>query len=283
MTPGFFAALGDRIVMDSPITDEDDASTEPVAVVNEAFAGKVFGKQNPIGQHFGPAPERNAGLYVIVGVAANVEFENDLEQPMYFLPEAQGTHFVDADLENREIGSHDLYNIVVWAPTHPLDLDAQVKKAVADVDPNLVISGVESYAEVIRFPQQQMIATLTLLFGAIGLVLAAAGLYGVTAYGVEQRTSEIGVRMALGADRGSVVALVLRGAFLQVAIGLALGIPAAMGAGSLMANQLYGVRPWDPRVLGGVALVLGMAALVAALLPARRAANVDPMRALRAE
>jgi predicted permease len=283
VTPGFFATLGDRIVTGRPITDEDDASTQPVAVVNEAFAKKFFGKQSPVGQHFGPAPERNAGLYEIVGVAANVEFEHDLEQPMYFLPEAQSTHFDDADLENREIWSHDLYNIVIWAPTHPLDLEAQVRKAVADVDPNLVISGVERYAEVIRFPQQEMIATLTLLFGAIGLVLAAVGLYGVTAYGVEQRTSEIGVRMALGADRGSVVTLVLRGVFLQVAIGLVLGIPAAMGAGSLMASQLYGVRPWDLRVLAAVALVLGVAALVAALLPARRAANVDPMRALRDE
>ncbi len=128
-----------------------------------------------------------------------------------------------------------------------------------------------------------MIASLTWLFGAIGLLLAAVGLYGVTAYGVEQRTSEIGVRMALGADRGSMVALVLRGAFLQLAIGLVLGIPAAIGTGSLIASELYGVSPWDPLVLATVALVLGLAALPAALIPARRAASVDPMRALRSE
>ncbi|HEY1810453.1 MAG TPA: ABC transporter permease [Acidobacteriaceae bacterium] len=283
VTPGFFPALGDRILMGRPISDADDASTHPVAIVNQAFAKKFFGARNPIGQHFGPELEKNAGLYTIVGVAANVEFEHHLDQPMYFLPEAQSTHFDDADLENREVWSHDLYNIVIHAPgaTH---LEAQVKKAIADVDPDLVMNGMESYTEVVRdFPQQSMIASLTWLFGAIGLVLAAVGLYGVTAYGVEQRRSEIGVRMALGADRASVMALVLRGAFLQVAVGLALGIPAAIGTGVLMASQLYGVSPWDPRVLAAVAAVLGAAALAAALLPARRAAGLDPMRALRME
>ncbi|MGA8530584.1 MAG: ABC transporter permease [Acidobacteriaceae bacterium] len=284
VTPGFFSTLGDRIVTGRPITDEDDASTRSVAVVNEAFAKKFFGKESPVGQHFGPAPERNAGMYEIVGVAANVEFENSLEQPMYFLPEAQTTSFDDADLENREIWSHDLFNIVIWAPGRPLNFEAQVKKAVADVDPDLLMYRMETYSEVFRdFPQQNMIASLTWLFGAVGLVLAAVGLYGVTAYRVEQRTGEIGVRMALGADRASVVALVLRGAFLQVAIGLVLGIPAAIGTGFLIASQLYGVRPWDPRVLAGVALILGVAALVAALVPARRAASVDPMGALRSE
>ena len=284
VTPGFFPALGDRILTGRPITGQDTAATQPVAVVNEAFAKKFFGKQSAVGQHFGPAPDTNAGLYTIIGVAANVEFENDPEQPMYFLPEAQTAAFHDADLDNREIQSHDLYNLVIWAPGHPLSFEEQVKAAVADVDPDLVMNDMEPYAQVLRdFPRQNMIASLTGLFGAIGLVLAAVGLYGVTAYGVEQRTSEIGVRMALGADRVSVVALVLRSAFLQVAVGLALGIPAAIATGYLMASQLYGVSPWDPRVLCAVALVLGIAAFVAALLPARRAASVDPMRALRAE
>ena len=115
------------------------------------------------------------------------------------------------------------------------------------------------------------------------LVLAAIGLYGVTAYGVERRTSEIGVRMALGADRLSVLAMVLRGAFGQVGIGLALGIPAAIGAGHLIASQLFGVAPWDLLMLSGATLLLLMAALTAAVVPACRAAKVDPMQALRAE
>jgi len=284
VTPGFFPAIGDRIIVGRSITAEDNASAQPVAVVNEAFAKEFFGRGNPIGQHFGPELERNAGLYTIVGVAANVEFENKPEQPMYFLPEAQSAAFDNADLENREIQSHGLYNLVIWAPGRPLNFAEQVRDAIAEVDPDLVMNGMEPYTDVLGdFPQQTMIVTLTGLFGAIGLILAAVGLYGVTAYAVEQRTSEIGVRMALGARRGSVVALVLRGAFLQVAIGLALGIPAAIGAGSLMASQLYGVQPWDPQVLAAVALVLGLAVLVAALVPARRASSVDPVRALRAE
>jgi len=174
---------------------------------------------------------------------------------------------------------------VIWAPGNFPGLQAEVKRALANADPNLVTYGVQSYSEVIHadFAQQNMIASLTSLFGAVGLVLAAVGLCGVTAYGVEQRTSEIGVRMALGADRGSVVAMVLRGAFSQVGIGLVLGIPAAIGAGHLIASQLFAVRPWDPLILSGAALLLGLAALIAALIPARRAASVDPMQALRAE
>ena len=109
------------------------------------------------------------------------------------------------------------------------------------------------------------------------------GLYGVTAYGVERRTAEIGVRMALGADRASVVEMVLRGAFVQVSVGLALGLPAAIGSGALIASRLFGVRPWDPALLVQAALLLVAATLVAAFIPARRAAGLDPIRALRIE
>jgi len=284
VTPGFFETLGEKIMMGRPIANEDNADARPVAVINEAFARRFFGKENPIGRHFGPAPEKNAGMYEIVGVASNVDF-GDGPQPMYFVPEAQSTHFDDAETEEREIGSHYLSDIVIWAPGNPPGLEVEAKKALADVDPNLVMYGVQSYSEVIQadFAQQNMIASLTWLFGAVGLVLAAVGLYGVTAYGVQQRTNEIGVRMALGADRGSVVAMVLRGAFAQVAIGLALGIPAAIGAGHLITNQLFGVRPWDPLMLSGATLLLGLAALIAAVIPARRATRVDPMVALRYE
>jgi putative ABC transport system permease protein len=284
VTPGFFNILGDKIVTGRPIADEDDAITRPVAVINEAFAKTFFAKENPIGQHFGPVPEKNAGMYEIIGVASDVDFGNG-RQPMYFLPEAQSTHFDEPESQEREVSSHYLYNVVVWAPGNPPGVGVQLKRTLADVDPNLVIYGVQSYSEVIHshFVQQNMIATLTWLFGAVGLVLAAVGLYGVTAYGVEQRTSEIGVRMALGANRGSVLAMVLREAFWQVGIGLALGIPAAIGAGYLLASQLFGVAPWDPLMLSAATLLLGPAALIAAVIPARRAMRVDPMVALRYE
>ena len=149
---------------------------------------------------------------------------------------------------------------MIWAPGNPPGMEERVRKALASVDPNLVLYAVDPYSKVVSadFQQENMIATLTTLFGVLGLVLAAVGLYGVMAYTVEQRTSEIGVRMALGADRGGVVKMVLRGAFSQVGIGLALGIPAAIGAGKLMTDQLFGVKPWDPVMLTLATLLLGL-------------------------
>jgi predicted permease len=284
VTPDFFQSLGDALLMGRLFTSEDNASTRLVAVVNQSFATEFFGKENPLGQEFGLARETNAGMYEIVGVVADVAFGDDPE-PMYFLPEAQSTHFADAETEEREVSSHYLYNVVLWAPGNPPDLGTRVRNVLADVDPNLVVYGVEPYSEVVhaKFAQQKMIATLTWLFGAIGLLLAAVGLYGVTAYGVEQRTNEIGVRMALGANRGSVVVMVLREAFWQVGIGLALGVPAAIGVGYLIASRLFGVTPWDPLMLSGATLLLALAALLACYVPARRAVRVDPMVALRYE
>ena len=150
---------------------------------------------------------------------------------------------------------------------------------------DLPVHSVRPYSDVIHagFAQQSMVASLAWLFGAIGLLLAAVGLYGVAAYGVEQRTREIGVRAALGADRRCVVVMGLRGTLRQLCLGLALGVPAAIGTGHLIASQLFGVTPWDPVMLSGAVLVLGLAALIAAAIPARRAATVSPMQALRAE
>jgi ABC-type antimicrobial peptide transport system permease subunit len=164
-------------------------------------------------------------------------------------------------------------------------MEDRVRKALAGVDPNLVVYGVDPYTKVVSadFRREDMIATLTTLFGVLGLVLAAVGLYGVLAHTVERRTGEIGVRMALGADRGRVVAMVLDGAFRQVGVGLALGLPASIGAGKLMTTQLFGVRPWDPALLTLAALLLGLAALAASLIPAWRAAGVEPMVALRTD
>jgi ABC-type antimicrobial peptide transport system permease subunit len=147
------------------------------------------------------------------------------------------------------------------------------------------VNGVDPYGKVVSadFQQQNMIATLTSLFGLLGLALAAVGLYGVMAYTVEQRTNEIGLRMALGADRKHVVKMILRGALWQIGIGLGLGIPLAVLAGKLMKDQLFGVQPWDPRMLAGAAVLLAVAALIASVAPVRRAAGVEPMVALRIE
>jgi putative ABC transport system permease protein len=284
--PGFFDTIGTQMLAGRTINEDDNGNGRHVAVVNEAFARKFFGNQNPIGRHFGPAPVKNAGAYEIVGVVQNINYVNEgPDRAMYYIPEAQMVHFDQRDLQSGELLSQNLFNIVIWAPGHPANIFMQVKTALAEVDPNLMIYDIQPYTRVIQgvFDQQNMIASLTWLFGAVGLVLAAIGLYGVTAYGVEQRRSEIGVRMALGADRGSVVAMVLRGAFWQVGIGLGIGIPAAIAAGYLMASQLFGVAPWNPLLLAGATVLLGFAALVAAVIPARRAASTDPMQALRGE
>ena len=174
---------------------------------------------------------------------------------------------------------------MIWAPGNPPGLEERVRKALVSVDPNLVLYNVDPYSKILGadFRQETMIATLTTLFGLLGLVLACVGLYGVLSYIVTRRTSEIGVRMALGADRGRVMGMVLGGAFWQVGIGLALGIPAAIGAGRLMTNQLFGLEPWDPVMLTFATLLIGVAALLASLIPAWRAAAVEPMVALRSE
>jgi ABC-type antimicrobial peptide transport system permease subunit len=206
-------------------------------------------------------------------------------RPMFWLPEAQTVAYDDPAYASGEIWSHYLYNIVIWAPGRPPSIEEQVRKALAGVDANLVLYGVDPYTKVVSadFQRENLIATLTTLFGGLGLVLAAVGLYGVLAYTVERRTAEIGVRVALGADRGRVVGMVLRGAFGQVGVGLALGLPAAVAAGRLMSGELFGVQPWDPVMLALATFLLGFAALVASAIPAWRAAGVEPMSALRTE
>jgi predicted permease len=285
--PDFFETIGAKIVLGRPIKEEDTAATRNVAVINEAFARKFFKDQNPIGQHFGTGKIKYSSTYEIVGVASDIRYMTyDYKDPvraMFWVPESQFVQYDDPAYASGEVSSHYLDDIVIWAPGNPPGMEERVRKALASVDPNLVLYGVDPYPQVVAvdFQQEDMIATLTTLFGVLALVLAAVGLYGVMAYTVEQRTAEIGVRMALGADRGQVIKMVLRGAFSQIGIGLALGIPAAIGAGKLMNNQLFGVRPWDPIMLALAALMLGLAALLASVIPARRAASVEPMVALR--
>jgi putative ABC transport system permease protein len=287
--PSFFETIGAQMALGRPITDDDTATTRKVAVINEAFAKRFFKNQNPIGQHFGIDKIKYSATFEIVGVTRDMRYltydYKDPIKPMFWLPEAQTVQYDDTAFQSGEIWSHYLYNIVIWAPGNPPGMEERVRKALLRIDPNFVLYGVDPYSKVVSadFQQENMIATLTTLFGVLGLVLAAVGLYGVMAYTVEQRTSEIGVRMALGADRGDVVRMVLHGAFSQIGIGLALGIPAAIGAGKLMTGQLFGVRPWDPVMLALSTVLLGVAALLATVIPARRAASVEPMVALRSE
>ena len=287
--PGFFDAIGAKVLQGRPITDADTAATRKVAMVNQAFVRRFFKDQNPIGRHFGIDKIKYSATFEIIGVTNDIryltyEYKKPVG-PMFWVPEAQTVQYEDPAFRSGEIWSHYLYNIVIWAPGNQPEIERHVRTALAGVDPDLVLYSVDPYGKVLSadFQQESMIATLTMLFGALGLVLAAVGLYGVLAYTVERRTSEIGVRMALGADRGRVIGMVLGGAFWQVGVGLALGIPAAIGAGVLMTTQLFGVKPWDPVMLTLATLLLGLAGLLASVIPAWRAASVEPMIALRTD
>jgi predicted permease len=287
--PGFFEVIGAKIVLGRPFTEADTNATRKVAVVNQAFAKRFFKDQNPIGQHFGPDKIKYSATYEIIGVTNDIRYMTyDYKQavrPMYWLPETQTVQYDDPAMTSGEIWSHYLYNIVIWAPNSPPGIEERVRKALAGVDPSLVLYGVDPYGKVVHadFQQQNMIATLTALFGVLALVLAAVGLYGVLSYTVERRTGEIGVRMALGADRGRVIGMVLGAALWQLGAGLALGLAGAIGAGRLMANQLFGVEPGNPFMLAAATLLLVLAALLASVIPAWRAAGIEPMTALRTE
>jgi predicted permease len=287
--PGFFETIGAQIMAGRAIMDQDTAATRNVAVINQAFAKRFFKDQNPLGQHFGTGKLKYSANYEVVGVTNDVRYMTygyrRPVRPMFWVPEAQTVKYDDPAFMSGEIWSHHLYNIVIWAPDNPTALDEQVRKALASVDPNLVFYGIDPYSKVLSmdFQRENMIATLTTFFGAVGLALAAIGLYGMLAYTVERRTSEIGVRMALGADRGRVIGMILGGAFLQVGIGLAIGIPGAIGAGKLMTSQLFNVKPWDPFMLTVVTVLLGVATFLASAIPAWRAAAIEPMIALRTE
>ena len=289
VTPDFFSTLDNRIVQGRAIDEHDTKDAPLVAVVNEAFAKKFFKGENPIGKRFGEDEMIHAGDYEIVGVAADMRYLNsgykDADRAMFFVPTLQHTPYTKPNEIEGEKQAHYLENLIVWAPGKPEGLEMQVRKALSSIDPNIPLLDFASYHETLSrdFGQQDMIAKLVLIFGVLALGLAAIGLYGVTSYSVEQRTSEIGIRMALGADRATVLTMVLRSAFLQVGIGLAIGIPGAILAGRAITDQLYAVKPYDPLILSLAVGLLALASLIAAAVPARRAVNVNPTEALRSE
>jgi ABC-type antimicrobial peptide transport system permease subunit len=209
---------------------------------------------------------------------------------MYFLPAWQWAQLPantpKASLyQEFLISTHYMSSLEIETHGTVPDLERRVSSALQQINANLMITRFQTFGQQVNlgFSQQQMIVQLTSLFGLIALALAAIGLYGVTAYAVAQRTSEIGIRMALGANRAHVGKMVLRAAFLQVGLGLLIGLPSAIGAGHLMTAELFGVKAWNPLVLGTTTVILAAVALLAAIMPAQRAASVDPMKALRGE
>jgi macrolide transport system ATP-binding/permease protein len=288
VSPGFLSAIGVPILHGRDLSQQDTAASQQAAVVNQAFVKRFYPKQDPLGQHFGIDYPQYSGSFEIVGVFRDFKMNNprDPARPVFLRPLAQNfSGYKDAPLISGERGSMFIDSIIVNFGAPQQDAEGLLRRTLTSIDPNLTVIDLRSFqAQVLgNFDQERLVARLTSLFGVLALVLASVGLYGVMAYFVVRRTSEIGIRMALGATRSSVVAIVLRGIGVQVGLGLVLGIPAALLAGHLMASQLYGVGSYDPVAFAGAVAVLAVCAVLAGLVPARRAASIDPMQALRTE
>jgi len=284
---GYFETLGQPVVRGRGIETDDTATTRGVAVVNETFAKTFFKGEDPIGRHFGMDEQAYASSFEIVGVVRDVKY-TQLQEPtrsMFFVPLTQTTVYPSEDMRSGEIRSHYIHSIALVYHGSKSTLEPQLRKALAEVDPDIPITDIHTMDERIasNFDQERSVARLAGLFSGLALILAAVGLYGVTAYSVARRTSEIGVRMALGADRLRVVRMVVSGALVQMAIGMVIGIPAALGCARLLSAQLFEVNGWDPQPLIVAVVLIALCALVAAMIPARRAASLDPMQALRAD
>jgi predicted permease len=283
--------LGMRMLRGREFTGADNENTSPVAIVNEAFVRRFFGKnEDPLGQHFGLDLPKYAGTFRIVGIVRDAKFAGFAlsrpARPMFYVPLAQNVDYgPDALLSRIELSTHFVRGVTLETDIPTGTLEPLVKSALADVDPNLTLVNIRTYQEQVelRFDRERAVATLASLFGIVALLLAAVGMYGVTAYGVVRRTAEIGIRMALGADRGKVVRMVLRGASYRVGMGIVVGVPLAVGAGRLISAELYGVTNWDPLALVLAASALAGSAFIAAVIPANRAASISPSSALRTE
>ena len=290
VSANYLQDLGMTILRGRAFTGADNENTAPVAVVNTAFVKRFFhSNEDPLAQHFGLDLPANVGTFRVVGIVRDAKFAGwGLRQParpMFFVPLAQNVNYQDSLMKRIELQSHFIGGIMLLTNASAGTLEPLLTRTLAEVDPNLTINSVRTMQQQVdlTFDQERAVASLAGLFGVVALLLAAIGLYGVTAYTVAQQTHEIGIRMALGADGTSVLQLVLRGAFQRVLTGLVLGLPLAIGAGRLIASQLYGVSFWDPPALTVAATSLAIGAFVAALIPARRAASISPMSALRTE
>ncbi len=257
-------------------------------MVNETFARTFFAGEDPIGQHFGTDSAQYSGMFKIVGVSSDFEMVDGRGEirPLFLRPMTQRfTGYKSADYDAAEKSSMFLNCLIIQFARPQQDAEAMIRTKLAAVDRNLPVFRFGAYDAIVaeNFTQDRLIARLTAGFGVIALILASVGLYGVMSYVVARRTSEIGIRMAIGASRSMIIRMVLRSALAQVIAGLAIGIPASLYAGHLMTSFLYQVNGFDPQALAGAALLLGICAGLAAFIPALRAASIDPMRALRIE
>jgi macrolide transport system ATP-binding/permease protein len=281
----YFDSVGTRVVMGRGIREEDTADAPHVAVVNKEFVRTLFKTgENPIGQHFG-WDQKASGDWEIVGVVEDTAYQSATwkDHLMYFVPLSQRPRSADYPIDKDE----NMYaGAIVLETSRPVpEMEELARKTVSEINPNLSVVRFQTFTAQIaeQFGQDRMLSRLTMLFGGLALLLATLGLYGVTAYGVARRTAEIGIRMALGAKRAMVMAMVMRGAMAQALVGLLLGVPTAMFCVRYVQSQLYEIKALDAWVLGGSVVVLMVAAGMAGWIPAHRAASIDPVQALRVD
>jgi predicted permease len=290
-TPEYFDSVGTHVVMGRGFRSQDTLNGPPVAVVNQEFVKQFFGNRNPIGHRFGfsgVAKTPQDGAHEIVGVVEDTTYTSVYwkDHAMYFLPLTQRAGTAN-DPDSPQEKDQSMYaGALVIQTAHPIPgFEKIVGDTLAGINPNLTIVKFQTFQQQIddRFIEERLIARLTSLFGLLALLLAAIGLYGVTAYTVVRRTPEIGIRMALGAQRIRVIGMVMRGAMLQALIGLAIGIPVAIFCVRYVKSQLYEITSIDTTVMAGAIGVLALAACIAGIIPARRAASINPVQALRVE
>jgi macrolide transport system ATP-binding/permease protein len=290
-TPEYFDSVGTHVVMGRGFTSQDKLNAPPVAVVNQEFVKQFFGNRNPIGHRFGhssPSHPGADGAHEIVGVVEDTTYTSIYwkNHAMYFLPLTQPAGNA-SDPDYQVDKDQSMYaGALVIQTAHPISgFEKIVGDTLASINPNLTIVKFQTFQQQIddRFIDERLIARLTSLFGLLALLLAAIGLYGVTAYTVVRRTPEIGIRMALGAQRTRVIGMVMRGAMLQALIGLAIGVPVAIFCVRYVKSQLYEITSVNPTVMAGAIAALALAACIAGIIPARRAASINPVQALRVE
>jgi len=274
--PGYFRTMGTALIAGREFDDRDTLTSPKVAVVNETFVKLFFGGGTPLGRVFrveGPAGKPDP-MYQIAGIVRNTKYYELREDflPIAFLPSAQDD-------------SPDAGATYVLRTAAPLgDLFRSVRATIGEVHPGIVIEFHVMTSQLQEsLMRDRLMATLAGAFGFLAAVLATLGLYGVIAYMVARRRNEIGVRMALGADRGRVVRLVLREAALLLAVGLAIGTGLALWAGRAASAMLFGLKANDAATIAAAIALLAVVALIASYAPARRASRVEPMQALREE
>lgn len=271
--PGFFDTLAQPLLAGRDFSVKDAAGAARVAIINQTLASYFFGTSNPIGRHIGWGRDKTPDIEII-GVARDAKMSTLRQQPkrVVYTPYMQET----------EIGQMTFY---VRARAQAAGIGASVRQVAQRVDPNMPIFDMKTMSTVIdeSLFLERMVAALSVAFGALATLLAAIGLYGVMSYTVSRRTREIGIRMALGAERGAVMWLVLKEVALMVGIGIAAGLPLAIALSRVVQSQLFDLSAHDPGALGAAAVLLGSVALAAGYLPARRATRIDPMLALRYE